>query len=463
MVCLRNPLQPVNRLPPEIIALCAAFVPHTDPRPIVSLTHVCRYWREAITSNPGSWTLIGSDWKELVPLCLERAGAAPLTANIWVSDIKEDGDFTQALLPHVPRISHLSLRGYPFIRKLEAVLPNFFASPMLNLTSLELDQDGESANLFPSKEAPTPQLFQNVSKLKSLHLSGIPLYPVLHNIESLVELKLAGYRFPFQEFIGFLESNPNLEILDLDISFPSTPALTAPERCVSFPRLRRLSLDCEFPINTRVLLSCLSLPRGVKIEVRHPDWDTHDLASFLPCPSTHIQDLLAPITTIKHSPSPGWLHLSGNNGSFSFYSQKTLKRLYEEFTLFATTAVREFHLPLGNQARLSWALERLPALETLIITGGRLGPEFLSALAGEPVLCPSLNTIAFLDCEVTGEAVCGLEGILAKREHSTAARLHRVAIVNRTVDLPNQRLVSQLQKFVPRVDIAVGDELPDSL
>ena len=335
---------------------------------------------------------------------------------------------------------------------------------MLNLTSLELDQDGESVNLFPSKTAPTPQLFQNVSKLKSLSLFEIPFFPVLYNIKSLVELKLSYQNVPFREFIGFLESNPNLEILDLDILFPTAPApLTAPESGVSFPRLRRLTLNCRCQTSTVLLLSCLSLPRGVKIEVHPVDWTSCGLANFLPCHSTHIQDLLAPITTIKHSPSPGWLHLSGNNGSFSFHNYYLPQKPYEELDLFATNAVREFHLPLGSQDRLSWELERLPALEALVITGGCLGPEFLSVLAEEPVLCQSLNTIAFLDCEVTHEAVCGLEGILEKRRRSTAARLHRVVIVNRTRDLPNQRLVSQLQKFIPRLDVAVGDVLPDLL
>jgi len=104
-------MQPVNCLPPEIIALCAAFVPRTDLRPIVSLAHVYQYWHGAITSSLGSWTSIDSARKELAPLCLECVGAA-LTANISVLDIQEEKVFIQTLLPHVPRISHLSLTGY---------------------------------------------------------------------------------------------------------------------------------------------------------------------------------------------------------------------------------------------------------------------------------------------------------------------------------------------------------------
>lgn len=412
---------------------------------------------------------IPGDWNELVPLFLERSGAAPLTVDITAWVVERDKDLAQALLPHLPRISKLSLCGYSFTEDpVENVLPNFFASPMPNLTSLKVELDEDSANptnLFPPKAVRAPQLFQNVSKLKSRHLTEIPLYPMLYDIEPLVELTLVSYTFHFQEFIGFLRSNRNLEILDLqEISFTGIPASPAPIRWVHFPRLRRLALDCGGAINTRALLSSLSLPRGVNIEVRQTVEDPYDLASFLPRPSTHIQDLLVPITTIKHLPSLGKLYLSGNNGSLSFDGPKLSYTDYEELDQFATGTVREFHLAVTNQSyRLPQVLEQLPALEALVISQGCVSPEFLSVLAMEPVLCPSLNTIAFLDCEVTRAAADQLEEILAKRANSTAARLHRIVIVNHTQDLPDRSLVSQLRNLVPRVDVIMGDQLPDLL
>lgn len=432
---------------------------------MVTLTHVCQYWRRAIISSPGSWTSIDSNRKKLAPLFLECSGAASLSADISVEgvDFEEDEDFMRALLPHVPRISNLSLYGFQPIEDLETHLPSFFASPMPNLTSLKLEQEEESTDPFPPEGVPTPQLFQNVSKLKSLHLTGVPLYPVLRNIKSLAELTLVSDTFPFQEFLGFLESNPNLEILDLDVLFANTPALATPERLISFPRLRRLTLRCGDATSTRALLSCLSLSHGINIEVYQTNPNPPPLASFLPCPSTHILGLFAPIIIIKYLSPPGTLHLSSKNGSFSFRGCKPSRVAHEELDLFATCAVREFRLRLGNQCRLSWTLGRLPKLEALVISNGSLEPEFLSVLAEDPVLCPSLKTIAFLECELTNEAVHGLGGILAKRAHSIAARLHRVVIVNRTRDLPNRHLVSHLQRFIPQVDIAVGNKLPDLL
>jgi len=475
VICLRNPLKAVNRLPREIIAMCAAFVPRTDPKPIVSLTHVCRYWREAIISSPRNWTLIGSGWQRLVPLCLERAGETPLAVGISVPSIKEKKNFVRALLPRIPRISHLSLAGFSSIEKVADDLPAFFASPMTDLTSLELDQRKAPTERFPSNEDPAPPLFRSVSKLTSLRLFRIPLYPALFNIASLVELQLTDYKIPLQKFIGFLESNFSLEIVVLNIEFVKGSVSTAPEINASLPRLRRLALTCYNAIDARGLLSCLSLPRGVDIEVHGSKQNPcGDLASFLPCPPTPIQDILDPITTIRSWHFPRQLHLFGNDGSFSFHSHSDPSRYYQEFDLFATGAVRQIHLVLNTWLRMvgpndniSRPFEHLPALEALVLSGGRYEPGPLTALAKNPALCPSLKTVALLDCMESPEAFRELESMLTERERSTVARVHRVVIANKRRDMPNQiQSVGRLRMLVPRVDTVMGDEryeFPDLL
>jgi len=361
-------------------------------------------------------------------MCLERAGVVPLTVDISMTSLEQDGDFAQALLPHITRISSLSLTECSSLEN----MANFLPSTMLNPTVL---------------------------KLKAPHAAEIHLYPVLSNIKSLVELKLSIYTVPFDEFIRFLESNPHLKILDLCISFPSTPVLTTLERGVSLPQLRRIALTCS-AATTRALLSSLLLTRGINIEVR--EWDSGgDLTLCLPSPPTLIQDLLAPITTVKYLCHEGWLHLSGKNGSFSFYSAgQAISRNPRVFDLFDTGTVREFHLSFCDTGHLSPPLERLPALEAFVIyqTGYHQG---LSALAEEPELCPSLKTIVFIDC--FGFPIENLKAVLTKREHSNAARLHRVVIANRTCDFPKHGLVTQLRMLVPRVDFMMGGELPELL
>ncbi|KAF9784626.1 hypothetical protein BJ322DRAFT_1109338 [Thelephora terrestris] len=83
---LRNLLQPVNQLPPEILSRIAqcfldnSFASNTVP--IVKLTHVCRYWRESIASDPQNWTQISNLRKGLTALALKRAKAAPLQVTL---------------------------------------------------------------------------------------------------------------------------------------------------------------------------------------------------------------------------------------------------------------------------------------------------------------------------------------------------------------------------------------------
>ena len=467
---MRNSLRPINRLHPEVIALCATFISDADPKPIVPLTHVCRYWRRAITSSPRNWASIGSGWKGLVPLCLERAGAVPLTVDINVSHIKRNEVFHQALLPHIHRITHLSLKGYSLIEDVANDPAGLFASPMPNLTSLELEQTKEPAESLPSDELPVPPLLQDTSKLKSLHLTQTPLYPPVFSITSLVELKLVGYTTPlrFEKLIEFLHSNPDLELVVLDLQFAEGLVQTSPERKVSLLQLRLLEFTCGNAKDARRLLSCVSLRRGIHIAIQGSQSNPcGDLASFLPNPPTHIQQLLTPVTAIKYWNAPKWRHVVGGNGRLSFRSHKSPSKMYDEFKLFVTEAVREFHLNVERldpgSGRLSWPLGRLPALEVLAFFEAQISPGSLSILAKEQVLCPSLKTIAFFDCEITGDVIRELGEVLAKRRDSAAARLYQVVIVNNTRALPDLQLIHQLRKFVPRVDVGVGEELPDLL
>jgi len=460
-------LRPVNRLPPEVLASCATFVSDADPGPIIALTHVCRYWRRAISSNPTNWASISTGWKRLVPLCLERAGAVPLAVDITVSDVKRDKDFLRSLLPHTPRIGSLRLIGFASTEAVTDDLPGFFSLPMPNLTSLELQQTKKPAELFPSREALVPPVFQNTTRLVSLRLTRIPLYPTLFKISSLRELRLLGYTSPFDfgAFIGFLDSNLDLEYVVLDVQFIADTVETTPARKVTFSRLRHLSITCSKAIDSKGLLSCISLPRGVNIEVIYTKLDPPAaLEQFLPSPPTPIRELLAPITVVKTQITPRELHLSGNGSTFTFRSSED--GAHGWLLLFSTTLVRELcmdpHPYVFDERALSPVMKFLPALEILAIsrtTASSLG--LFSALTEEPALCPVLKTIAFFDCDINPDEMQKLGEALTRRRDSTAARVYRVVIVSSTGKMPDHASVQQLRKTVPFVYIRMDDKLPD--
>ena len=405
--------------------LCATFVSDADPRPIVPLTHVCRYWRRSIGSNPRSWASIATGWKRLVPLCLERAGAVPLAIDITVPEVKGDLEFINALSPHVARVAHLSLAGYPTIEAVANDLPNLLTSPMPNLTSLELQQVEEPAELFPSNGAHIPPIFQEVSKLKSLCLTRTPIYPALFNIASLVELKLIGYTRPFLfgTSVGFLASNNDLETVVLDVKFVEGSVWRIPTRMVPLARLRHLTITCTNPTDAKGLLSCISLHIGTRLEVFCSHWVSPD--SYLPSPPTPVQKILTPITVIKLQNTPWEFHAFGDNGSFSFRTSQAILRI-PDLLLFPTYSVREFHVNNApwtfTPVFLVLTLGRLPALETLVITNTTSwATGTFESLAVQPLLCPSLKTIVFFDCTLTPEVMKELEGVVEKRKGMEAA------------------------------------------
>ena len=402
----------------------------------------------------------------MAPLCLERAGAVPLVIDITVPDVLGNLNFLEALAPHVTRVAHLSLAGYSSIETVADELPGFFASPIPNLTSLELQQTAEPTELFPSNEIPVPPVFQDVSKLKSLRLTRTPLYPALFGVAPLRELKLTGYTNPFHfgTFIGFLASNPNLEVVDLDLRFAGGSVWTAPARMISLVRLQRLSIACADPAEAKGLLLCISLSRGICLEIDCSQSTRLNLC--LPSPM-RIGGVLAPITAVRFRASPIEIHISGTKGSICLRCPQFQHYFGPELHIFPTASIREFHADF-----MPWTLApshaatlfaKLPALEILTFanaTSWTTGA--LDSLAIQPPQCPSLKTIAFFNCKLTPQAMKEIEGIAVKRKGSAAAWLYRVVIVCSTAGaLPDSTLIQQLRQHVPCVDVRVDDKLPD--
>ena len=453
----------MNRLPPEAITLCATFVSSTDPRPIIPLTHVCRYWRNAIISSPRNWASIDNRWKQLIPTCLHRARVVPLTVNIKVSAIERDETFVEAIIPHTSRIDHLSLTGYQSIEAAANVFPTFFTSTMHDLISLELQQSSDPVELFHSRSVPPAfSIPWKLSRLTSLHLTRTPLYPAITSVTSLLDLRLDGYRTPFRfpEFIGFLGANPNLQSIVLDVQFEYPPS--GSEKRVSLPRLRRLSLTCAVPLDAKMLISSISLPRGVSLEVAGSSTNSFTtLPSFLPSPPTQIREILAPIMTIKYQYDPGMIQFYGSDSDLSFRRSPCGFAPHPELSLFTVSTVRELHLKTSYDLDPS-VLSQFPALETLALVDVVDFSTLFAFLTVEPVLCPSLKTIGLLDCRLGPRVIRELEEVVVGRRKSTAARLYRIVIVSQAGRFPvDHDLILQLRRSVPCVDVRIDDKLPD--
>ncbi len=86
-----NMRQPVNRLPPEVLAIifcqmiCLPAEDHYDAVYLMlTAALVCRYWWEVALSHPALWSyIVLDDHIDLIQLQLSRSGSAPLSLVIY--------------------------------------------------------------------------------------------------------------------------------------------------------------------------------------------------------------------------------------------------------------------------------------------------------------------------------------------------------------------------------------------
>jgi hypothetical protein len=115
---------PVNGLPPEV--LCRVFQHRNCGQDLVVATHVCRYWRSTLISDPSLWTSIllnSTSDANRTQTYLERSKSATLDIKI-ISDHLKDLHVFQNLSPHISRTRSFIIDGLG---------PNFIAISSLLL------------------------------------------------------------------------------------------------------------------------------------------------------------------------------------------------------------------------------------------------------------------------------------------------------------------------------------------
>ena len=469
-------LQPVNRLPPEILSRIARDVPHKysniDVQRIIPLTHVCRYWRTSILSVPENWTLISSCSKLLAELSLERSRAAPLEVSLFMDEVREKNGFAGLLIPHLRNVEILRISELTTIEEITKTLPNFPHSTP-NLRSLELSLSDEGENWDPSVDP--FGLFPHT--LSDLSLHDIPLYPSFLDMRTLTQFTFTNQKFslPFHTLSTVLEGNLALESVTLMNHFPDIePPLQHPQgRAAIGDKLRYLRIHCwSTVVDAKILISAISLRKGAHLEISSGcGIGLHEILSGIS--TTHLANLSGP-TFMEYESHPREVRLHGPNGTFSFNNFDGLEGLFVEFPVLPPlTDVREFRFihrtllipPPGPE--LSQRLASFPALETFAI---ECDVEYdtdlsdaLSPLMSNDLDHPSLKTLAFLNCVITEEFMDGLTRFATNRKNTALARLHRVVIVHTDGKFPSAFSIRSLQMVVPVVDVRFGKELPPDL
>ncbi|KAF9649588.1 hypothetical protein BDM02DRAFT_3186215 [Thelephora ganbajun] len=443
---LRNLLQPVNRLPSEIlshVARCFLHEKTIDTRSIIPLTHVCRYWRESIISAPENWALISSERINLTELSLERCKAAPLKVYLNMDQVEANPRFSDLIGPYIKNTETLHLNRISNIEGLTRTLPNLSQS-MPNLRSLSLsglaDWDG-SINPF-GPFTPT---------LTHLSLIRIPLHSSFMDLRTLTDLTLRNNAFNLHcdTLLDFLEENCSLKRATLEIRF-THPSFRISRRQLAIEnRLQSLSICSINAMDNKALISRIALQRGAHLEITlyARNTESDDVLSIIS--TTHLSNLKSP-TFMEYHP--------GSRIPFTEFPPPVLTNIREFRFIHRAWGLEESSLNLTVFPPSSF-----PALETLAIERGIGVSRLFSALFSNPSSSPLLKTLAFLDCDLDEGFMGGLTRFSSNRRNTTSAWLHRVVIANSKGNLPSVTSINALENHVPVVDVRIAKQLPTDL
>ena len=374
----KNTFAPVNRIPPDVLVL----IPHhcDTYKDSITLTHVCRGWREILTCHPPLWTVLDCADINKTRSYLERSKTCPLEISL------EEGFLNDAFLltvPHLHRLGALTLSWSsdslfeltkhlgspaPFLKKLKLVFTNT-RNPVIkdaifngDLSSLhELRLSGVIANLA----------WRNMANLRTFDLRRVP-----SNNISVTQL------------LDFFECAPLLRKVILRQALPSS-SNAPPRRVASLPNLKFLILAAQ-PAHT-ILLNHLLIPAGASVcqEFNFSDSERSPIPPHIPKTLENFKNLSKIAFVNLHlSPEPS-LRLKGSSGEHYMFGSWVGEG-------FARTA-------LDGQVLLSLKLFCISTTEGLMITNWRDRPSPSQRVNKSSVylaflLVKNLRTLSLINC-----------------------------------------------------------------
>jgi hypothetical protein len=475
--------QPINRLPADVFILIPHFFTdeeddwHAFPmnKPLITMTHTCRSWRNLLLSTPSLWARIDfctSNSKQAMGF-LRRSGNHLLNVYQHLGNEDHVEPFLSATLCNIHRLRRLYVDSR--LLYLERTLARFTSSA----PELECLEVGNDPNITGGAMRLPGTIFGGkLPKLASLSLINIRMDPYDLTMPSLARFYLTtNTGTSIRDLVSFFERCPSLEFIQLHLGYSLQPPTAPPGNRVRLAALEELSLDQK--ASTSGLLDHLILPKctgmlllgqftGGEYDQRH-----NPAARIHPSSIDHLP-VMRGIT--KAVATPNSCVLSGPNGNLRFWwSYKVPENFDAEFfTPFSPISVFEIReLLVGamieaypgaprrrwkqTTAHVHGAFRVLTKVEDLTIVDCETVPFFatLGATVDGATHLPGLR-------EFTIYVGCGDLNALALAECARARLEHSRPLGKVTIVFENEpeadliREVESLREFVGELNYRVG-------
>ena len=299
----RNTLVPISVLPPEILARVFHFLalgggPFGGRRNLgwISVTHVCRHWRQVALDNSSLWANIWTTPKntQWISEMLARSKNAPLDI-VFNADAKSIREALLMIIPHISRTRKLHL--YNLSTRQSDGVREIYSCEAPALEHFVFTAEADSPNIF--RDLNVNILFKgHFPRLRTFSISQIvipwSLVPrgQLTQLEIICRTNAVDPPGDVNELIDLLDHCPSLEILTLDSSLPFQLTGFSHGRTIHLPHLSRLRLRGSISCITN-MLKMLKLPSSTTLHLkcisRTTDNDSECL--LLPVISAQLQGL----------------------------------------------------------------------------------------------------------------------------------------------------------------------------
>ena len=362
----RNIFCPINRVPPEVLALIPDFweAMYRDGG-VIALTHVCQTWREVFTSRSSLWTDFECVDADKTRTYLERSKSSPIDLSLIRDDDLSPNDPLLLVVPQaIGRLKHLCVEATP--ENLQDITVHLtHPAPLLESLSV----DGGCKSRPGRNPILTAALFSgDLTSLHALHLQSVRTELAWRNMANLTSFGLY-HMLPtdatFGRLLDFFESAPRLRSIDLRSATSVSGARNG--RLVSLACLRRMEIAGDGP--SSLLLNYLLIPVGAKLKIEVPSRGPlidHHLPMYL----DNLKNLpdFTKINLHVDSVCPR-IRFAGPNGEVSMVSMyprvEINRQVFASLTQLDTSKVQRMEISRANPLSADITLRALLPMENL--------------------------------------------------------------------------------------------------